>query len=101
MPRVAGSHSVSVVEVYSPPAAALLAVAGVFAKLAAPVVSGAIAVVAAVLPLLVVVLRGVPNWVPNWVPLSSAGLLLLLAGAMFEARMRDVRRLRGWLAGLH
>ncbi|GAA5073004.1 hypothetical protein HNP84_009287 [Thermocatellispora tengchongensis] len=36
--------------------------------------------------------------VPRWVPIALGGLLLVLAGATYEARKRDVRRLRDLLA---
>ncbi|WP_424536542.1 SCO7613 C-terminal domain-containing membrane protein [Sphaerisporangium viridialbum] len=36
--------------------------------------------------------------VPRWVPIAVGGLLLVVLGATYEARKRDLRRLRGTLA---
>ncbi|GAA1014383.1 hypothetical protein Aple_079590 [Acrocarpospora pleiomorpha] len=38
--------------------------------------------------------------VPRWVPVAVGGLLLLLVGATYEARMRDVRRFGSLIKGL-
>ncbi|GAA0385394.1 hypothetical protein Acor_79980 [Acrocarpospora corrugata] len=38
--------------------------------------------------------------VPRWVPVAVGGLLLLLVGATYEARMRDVRRFGAMIKGL-
>lgn len=38
--------------------------------------------------------------VPRWVPMALGGLLLLVVGATYEARKRDVRRLRDAVARL-
>ncbi len=35
---------------------------------------------------------------PRWVPIAVGGLLLVVLGATYEARKRDLRRLRGTLA---
>ncbi|GIH28740.1 hypothetical protein Aph01nite_70500 [Acrocarpospora phusangensis] len=38
--------------------------------------------------------------VPRWVPVAVGGLLLLLVGATYEARLRDVRRFGSMIKGL-
>jgi hypothetical protein len=38
--------------------------------------------------------------VPNWVPIALGGLLLVVVGATYEARMRDLRRLRDTLTAM-
>jgi hypothetical protein len=37
---------------------------------------------------------------PQWVPLTAAGLLLLVCGATWEARLRDLRRAGAYLTAL-
>jgi hypothetical protein len=51
--------------------------------------------------LVVVALHELAPWiaqvvvvVPRWVPMALGGLLLVVVGATYEARLRDVRRLR-------
>ncbi|MEW2548729.1 hypothetical protein AB0910_23660 [Streptomyces sp. NPDC047002] len=43
----------------------------------------------------------VAGLVPRWVPMALAGALLLAAGATYEHRLRDVRRLRAALGRMH
>jgi hypothetical protein len=38
---------------------------------------------------------------PRWLPIALAGLVLLILGATYEARIRDLKRLGKALAGLH
>ncbi|MDF2706203.1 MAG: hypothetical protein K0R62_1855 [Nonomuraea muscovyensis] len=38
--------------------------------------------------------------VPTWVPIAVGGLLLVVVGATYEARMRDLRRLRDTLTAM-
>lgn len=38
---------------------------------------------------------------PRWAPPALAGLLLLALGATYEQRLRDARRMRDFLGGLH
>ncbi|MEQ7007588.1 hypothetical protein ABN028_15540 [Actinopolymorpha sp. B17G11] len=38
---------------------------------------------------------------PRWIPFAVGGLLLLVVGATYEHRLRDVRRLRSAVARLH
>ncbi|MEU1883091.1 hypothetical protein ABZ470_37800 [Streptosporangium sp. NPDC020072] len=67
---------------------------GARARLQAPALLGG-------LTLAVVVLHELSPWiaramvtVPRWVPMALGGLLLVVVGATYEARLRDVRRLR-------
>ena len=39
--------------------------------------------------------------VPGWVPFAVIGAGLLATGATYEARVRDLRRIRSALAQLH
>lgn len=69
---------------------------GAARSLAAPLLAGAavgaVVVLAEVWP---VIGSG-----PQWVPLTLAGLVLLVCGATWEARMRDLRRAGAYLAAL-
>jgi hypothetical protein len=73
-----------------------LVLAGAARHLAAPLVvgaaAGAVVVLAEVWP---VIGSG-----PQWVPLTAAGLLLLVCGATWEARLRDLRRAGAYLTAL-
>jgi hypothetical protein len=73
-----------------------LVLAGAARHLAAPLVvgaaAGAVVVLAEVWP---VIGAG-----PQWVPLTAAGLLLLVCGATWEARLRDLRRAGAYLTAL-
>lgn len=67
---------------------------GARARLQAPVALGG-------LTLAVVAVRELAPWVaelmgvlPRWVPIAAGGLLLLVVGATYEARKRDVLRLK-------
>jgi hypothetical protein len=68
-------------------------VVGALWRRQAPVVTGGVVV------LVVAVHEVVLSWdlVPRWIPLGTAGLILVLLGATFERRRRDLRRLRGAL----
>jgi hypothetical protein len=44
--------------------------------------------------------RGVVAWLPWWVPIALAGVLLLWAGATYEARLRNLSGLRRRLAAM-
>ncbi len=77
-------------------AGALITIGGAVVRLQAPVVVGAATTVASVVTLL----GAGAHWVPAWMSLASAGLVLLLAGITYEARIRDARRARRWLTAL-
>jgi Predicted membrane protein (DUF2157) len=81
-------------------AAVLVMLAGARARLAAPLLVGAgVAVLDAGHELAPAVSR-LAAMVPHWVPIAMAGLVLLFVGATYEARLRDLRRLRAALARL-
>jgi len=77
-----------------------VALAGVRSRLQAPLLLGvAVAVLAAG--------REIAPWLdrlagmlPGWVPIAAIGMILLGAGATYEARLRDLRRLRAALSRL-
>ncbi|MFI6325706.1 SCO7613 C-terminal domain-containing membrane protein [Nonomuraea sp. NPDC050556] len=75
-------------------AALVVTVAGARGRLQAPAVLGALALTA-------VAVRELAPWIaewvtalPRWVPIAVGGLLLLVVGATYEARKRDVIRLK-------
>lgn len=75
-------------------AALVVTVVGARARLQAPAVLGALA-------LATVAVRELAPWIaewvtalPRWVPIAVGGLLLLVVGATYEARKRDVIRLK-------
>ncbi|MFI6482373.1 SCO7613 C-terminal domain-containing membrane protein [Nonomuraea sp. NPDC050663] len=81
-------------------AALAVVVSGTRMRLQAPVVLGS-------LTLGVVAVRELSPWVaelmvvvPKWIPIAVGGLLLIVVGATYEARKRDVVRLRTAVAGL-
>ncbi|GAA4093583.1 SCO7613 C-terminal domain-containing membrane protein [Nonomuraea soli] len=81
-------------------AALAVVVSGARMRLQAPVVLGS-------LTLGVVAVRELSPWlaelmvvVPKWIPIAVGGLLLIVVGATYEARKRDVVRLRTAVAGL-
>lgn len=81
-------------------AAFVLVLAGARARLQAPLVLGA-----AVLLLDAARWLGPYAWealaaLPGWAPIAVLGLVLLLTGATYERRLRDLRRLRAALARL-
>lgn len=72
--------------------------AGVRFKLQAPTSIGAVVVAGVVVRELAPYVSEMFLAVPRWVPIAVGGLLLVVVGATFEARMRDLRRLRDTLA---
>ncbi|MFB9529370.1 SCO7613 C-terminal domain-containing membrane protein [Nonomuraea roseola] len=81
-------------------AALAVTVAGAWRRLQAPALIGGATVA-------IVAVRELAPWiadlmgaVPRWVPMALGGLLLLVVGATYEARKRDVRRLRDAVARL-
>ncbi|MFE3451172.1 SCO7613 C-terminal domain-containing membrane protein [Nonomuraea sp. NPDC059194] len=81
-------------------AALVVTLAGARWRLQAPTVMGGITVA-------VVAVRELAPWVaelfgvvPRWVPMALGGLLLVVVGATYEARKRDMRRLRDAVARL-
>ncbi|MFF4197487.1 SCO7613 C-terminal domain-containing membrane protein [Nonomuraea sp. NPDC001831] len=72
--------------------------AGVRFKLQAPTSIAAVVVAGVVVRELAPYVSEVFLAVPRWVPIAAGGLLLVVVGATYEARMRDLRRLRDTLA---
>lgn len=70
--------------------ALVVVVAGAVRRRQAPVVVGGAVLVLLALRELV----GLWDLLPRWLPLAVAGLILLVLGATYEQRRRDVRRLR-------
>jgi hypothetical protein len=78
-----------------------LTLAGGRARLQAPLLlGGAVAVVDAGRQLAPDIAR-LAGLVPRWVPIALLGLVLLVVGATYEARLRDLGRLRTALGRLH
>ncbi|GAA4204624.1 hypothetical protein GCM10022252_63960 [Streptosporangium oxazolinicum] len=69
--------------------------AGARLRLQAPAVLGGLTVAVVALHELAPWIAEVVVLVPRWVPMALGGLLLVVVGATYEARLRDVRRLRG------
>ncbi|WP_329086833.1 SCO7613 C-terminal domain-containing membrane protein [Streptosporangium sp. NBC_01469] len=69
--------------------------AGARFRLQAPAVLGGLTVAVVALHELAPWIAEVVVLVPRWVPMALGGLLLVVVGATYEARLRDVRRLRG------
>lgn len=64
-------------------------------RLQAPAVLGGLTLAVVALHELAPWIAEVVVLVPRWVPMALGGLLLVAVGATYEARLRDVRRLRG------
>jgi hypothetical protein len=78
-----------------------LTLAGGRARLQAPLLlGGAVAVVDAGRQLAPDIAR-LAGLVPRWAPIAVLGLVLLVVGATYEARLRDLGRLRSALGRLH
>jgi hypothetical protein len=78
-------------------AAAGIALAGGRARLIAPLlIGGAVAILDAGHELAPAVAQ-LAGMLPRWVPIAVIGLVLLAVGATYEARLRDLGRLRAAL----
>jgi hypothetical protein len=78
-------------------AAAGIALAGGRARLLAPLLLGGVAVVLDAGHELAPAVQQLAGMLPRWVPIAVIGLVLLAVGATYEARLRDLGRLRGAL----
>lgn len=82
----------------------VLALAALFAgarfRLQAPTVIGAVVVAGVAVRELGPYVSEMLLMVPRWVPIAVGGLLLVVVGATYEARMRDLRRLRDSLTAM-
>ncbi|WP_180903349.1 SCO7613 C-terminal domain-containing membrane protein [Nonomuraea indica] len=74
--------------------------AGARLRLQAPTVVGAVVVAGVAMRELAPYVSEMILAVPNWVPIAAGGLLLVVVGATYEARMRDLRRLRDTLTAM-
>lgn len=68
--------------------------AGARLRLQAPALLGGLTLAVVALHELAPWIARVVMAVPRWVPMAAGGLLLVVVGATYEARLRDVRRLR-------
>ncbi|GGO81461.1 SCO7613 C-terminal domain-containing membrane protein [Nonomuraea cavernae] len=72
--------------------------AGARSRLQAPTVIGGVALAGVVVRELAPYVSEMLLTVPRWVPIAVGGLLLVAVGATYEARKRDLKRLRDSLA---
>ncbi|MFI2434215.1 SCO7613 C-terminal domain-containing membrane protein [Streptomyces sp. NPDC018693] len=82
-------------------AALLLTLLGARHRLQAPLMLGGSALTLDALHELAPYLVQFADAVPRWVPPALSGLLLLAVGATYEQRLKDVRRAREILGGMH
>jgi hypothetical protein len=75
-------------------AAAGITLAGARARLLAPLLLGGVTVVLDAGHELAPAVRQLAGLLPRWVPIAVIGLVLLAVGATYEARLRDLGRLR-------
>jgi hypothetical protein len=69
-------------------------------RLQAPLVIGSAVLVADAVVQLAPYLAAFYDVVPRWVTIGAVGLVLLAAGATYEQRVRDLRRVGRRVAGL-
>jgi hypothetical protein len=81
-------------------AAAVVTLAGVRSRLQAPLLLGAAVAVTGAGRELAPALARWAGMLPGWVPIAVIGMVLLAAGATYEARLRNLRRLRAALGRL-
>jgi hypothetical protein len=81
-------------------AAAVVSLAGVRSRLQAPLLLGAAVAVMAAAREIAPGLARLAGTLPAWVPIAVIGIILLAAGATYEARLRDLRRLRAAVSRL-
>ncbi|MEV0199807.1 hypothetical protein [Nonomuraea sp. NPDC050691] len=75
-------------------------VSGARSRLQAPTAIGAVVVAGVAVRELAPYVSQMLLTVPHWVPIAVGGLLLVVVGATYEARMRDLRRLRDTLTAM-
>lgn len=75
-------------------------VAGARARLQAPVVLGGLTLAAVAVRELAPPIAELVSAMPRWIPIAVGGLLLLVIGATYESRKRDVLRLKNAVANL-
>jgi len=74
--------------------------AGVRSRLQAPLLLGAAVAVLGAGREIAPWLTRLAGMLPGWVPIAVIGMILLGTGATYEARLRDLRRLRAALRRL-
>ncbi|MEZ0075199.1 SCO7613 C-terminal domain-containing membrane protein [Planotetraspora sp. GP83] len=79
---------------------AILLAGGRF-RLQAPAVLGGFTLAAVAVHELAPWITQLVTAVPRWVPMAAGGLVLLLVGATYEARLKDIRRIRDGIRALH
>jgi hypothetical protein len=82
-------------------AAAAVALAGARLKLQAPLLIGAVVAALDAVDQLAPEVRRLAESLPGWVPIAIIGATLLWVGATYEARLRNLVKLRQSLANLH
>ena len=75
-------------------AAATVTLIGARARLRAPLLLGATVLVAEAGHALAPAIRQLVGLLPGWVPVAATGLVLLTVGATYEARLRELGKLR-------
>ncbi|MGI5267581.1 SCO7613 C-terminal domain-containing membrane protein [Nonomuraea sp. CA-218870] len=80
--------------------ALVVLLAGVRFRLQAPTVIGAVVVAGVAVRELAPYVSEMLLVVPRWAPIAVGGLLLVVIGATYEARMRNLRRLRDTLTAM-
>ncbi|WP_327049082.1 hypothetical protein OG320_15060 [Microbispora sp. NBC_01189] len=73
---------------------------GARSRLQAPVALGGFTLAAVALHELAPWIAQLVTAVPRWVPVAAGGVVLVLIGATYEARLKDVRRMRAGFRGL-
>jgi hypothetical protein len=82
-------------------AATAITLAGARARLMAPLLTGATVALLDAGRQLAPAIAKLAGEVPRWVPIALLGLLLLTAGATYEARLKDLGKLRNALRRMH
>jgi len=80
--------------------AAAIALAGGRARLIAPLLLGGAVVILDAGHELAPAVRQLAGVLPRWVPIAVIGVVLLVVGATYEARLRDLGRIRTALGGM-
>ncbi|MFD2348285.1 SCO7613 C-terminal domain-containing membrane protein [Nonomuraea ferruginea] len=80
--------------------ALVVLVAGARFRLRAPTVIGAVVLAGVAVRELAPYVSEMLLVVPRWAPIAVGGLLLVVVGATYEARMRDLRKLRDTLTAM-
>ena len=82
-------------------AAAAVTLAGARSRLQAPALLGAAVVILDAGRQLAPAVAHLTADLPRWLPIAAIGLVLLALGARYEARLRNLRKLRAYLRRMH